>query len=214
MANKTILINDDETEICNLIADEFQKRNFDCIVTHSCEQALEEAEKKRPHLIITDIVFPGQKTTGKDLIAQIREKQLYIPVIAISGEVTLERTPYPFIQKPFSVSEVIDYVVRFLDEIRDNQLIQTCSENFKIDENQIGKIIAFYPSSGWGLIRTKAQDAPLYVNASDVMSEQDFRQLYFGQFVQFTLNKSHPKGPRAAEVKVIWDPDCPQGRNK
>ncbi|MGC9312011.1 MAG: response regulator, partial [Sediminispirochaetaceae bacterium] len=59
MANETILIVDDEEDILQLIRYNLEKEGYRTIITTSGEQALYEAKRNLPNLIILDLMLPG-----------------------------------------------------------------------------------------------------------------------------------------------------------
>jgi CheY-like chemotaxis protein len=76
---KRILIVDDEPHICELYRSDFEDEGYDVSVANSGEEALEEAEKNPPDLIILDIQMPGMD--GIETLEKLIGKDKGIPVI-------------------------------------------------------------------------------------------------------------------------------------
>ncbi len=82
---KLILIVDDDEEITNLFSDFLGSRGFDIKVVHNGENALAEAIKVKPDLIILDIMMP--KIDGYDVLDILRNtsKTSAIPIIVLTA---------------------------------------------------------------------------------------------------------------------------------
>lgn len=81
-----VLIADDEKKVCRLIQMlcDWEQLGMELAgVAYNGEQALEMIEEKRPDILITDICMPG--IDGLEIIRRIREKQIYLEVLIISG---------------------------------------------------------------------------------------------------------------------------------
>ena len=76
---KRILIVDDEPHICELYRSDFEDEGYDVSVANSGEDALAEAEKNPPDLIILDIQMPGMD--GIETLEKLIGKDKGIPVI-------------------------------------------------------------------------------------------------------------------------------------
>ena len=82
----TILIVDDEQSIreslAELLMSHFGKKCH-CLHVGSAEEALQVFQKKKPNLVMTDILLP--KMNGIDLTRKLRELKHETPVIVFSG---------------------------------------------------------------------------------------------------------------------------------
>ena len=79
---KLILIVDDEEEICLMLKEFLENKDFEVLLAGDGQKALELAEKHIPDLVITDLLLP--KEHGIDVMHEIKDR-FFIPVIAISG---------------------------------------------------------------------------------------------------------------------------------
>ena len=129
MANETIMIVDDERDILQLIRYNLEKEGYKTITFTSGEQALSEAKRQQPHLIILDLMLPG--VDGIEVCKQLREenetKQIPILMVTAKSEETdiilgLEMGADDYITKPFSPKVLIARVRAILRRSRKNPL--------------------------------------------------------------------------------------------
>lgn len=104
-----ILIADDEKEIIRLL--KIYLNDYNVLEANDGQQALAILNSQQVDLAIIDIMMP--KVDGYQVIAKIREKSSYIPVIIISAKVTLSDRILgmdigadDYITKPFEPLEV------------------------------------------------------------------------------------------------------------
>jgi len=199
---RRILINDDDPDFNKMMAWAFKKKGFEIETTTHCDDALKYVEKNCPDLIVTDINMPGMK--GDEFIAELRKRKILVPVIAVSGHVSLKSENYIFFAKPFSQREVVDFIDSYFDEITHLQLIKNVAAENKIDDTKLGYVISYYQDRGWGLLRVIGKDDLIYVNSADINSGQKFNYLCRGQVVSYDLNEKSPRGPRAENVEVMY----------
>ncbi len=116
-----ILVVEDEEAVRNLMMKALLKYGYHVDVAENGEAALLKVEEKglKPDLVITDIVLPGM--SGTELIGRLREKQPNLKELLMSGYTDdaighhWEIHPdTPFIQKPFSIREIIHKVQELL----------------------------------------------------------------------------------------------------
>ena len=116
---KVILIDDEQnilTGLCYLI--DWNAMGFEiCGTFQNPAQALEQAPKLRPDLIITDIEMPG--TSGLDLIATLREdlpKSLFVILSAYEefhyAKRAVELSAFQYLLKPLSAEELTGLLVK------------------------------------------------------------------------------------------------------
>lgn len=221
MKRKTILINDDEPAITEMLAIDFTRRGFDVIQTHSSKEALQKIRERVPDLVVTDVNLPDMK--GTELAETLVRENIFVPIIAISGEVKIHPGNYLFFQKPLSTKKLGNLISDHLGEIADLQLLRNISMLTGVSAEQLGKVMCFYHDKGWGLLRVLNREKPLYVNAADVLPRNKYTQLFKGQVVRFEIKESD-RGPRADEVSLLFDEytnqlnaeglDASQGRDK
>lgn len=109
-----ILIVDDEKDIVDLVAYNFEKEGYEVLKAYDGEGALRVVRSKKPDLIVLDLMLPGIQ--GLEVCKEIRRNAgtAGIPVIMLTarGEeldkvIGLEVGADDYITKPFSVKELV-----------------------------------------------------------------------------------------------------------
>lgn len=115
----TILVVDDDDPVRVMLARLLRTQGYLVIQAAHANEARAQLDTKRPDLVITDIVMPGE--SGIELRRDILERWPEIPVILISGysaEGPAEfaaRTPNTvFVQKPFAADQFLALVEQTL----------------------------------------------------------------------------------------------------
>ncbi|GAB4223454.1 MAG: response regulator [Gammaproteobacteria bacterium] len=78
-----VLVVEDDQLVIDMLQVLLEQDNHQVSAAHSGQEALQFLEKAKPEVMITDIVMP--KTSGLNLIRQVRQKNPNIKIIAISG---------------------------------------------------------------------------------------------------------------------------------
>lgn len=112
MASKQqILICDDQHIIHETLSAYLKNDGFECISAYDGEQAIAEFNRKKPDLIILDIMMP--KKSGTDVCKEIRQTS-NVPIIMLTAKAEeidrilgLELGADDYIVKPFSTREVV-----------------------------------------------------------------------------------------------------------
>ncbi|HEX2059623.1 MAG TPA: response regulator [Thermoanaerobaculia bacterium] len=81
-----ILVVDDDAPILLLMRNILREFGFEPIAAGSGPQAIEEARKRRPDLILLDRNMPGM--TGDEVLRELRQTQHLtdVPILILSGE--------------------------------------------------------------------------------------------------------------------------------
>lgn len=103
---KTILIVDDDLQICELLTETFEEHSYQVCLAHSGQEALAQLESQNEiALILLDLILPD--INGLLLLQQLKQKTS-VPVIMLSGlgsdsdvVVGLEMGADDYIAKPF-----------------------------------------------------------------------------------------------------------------
>lgn len=144
MANKTILVVDDEADILQLIQYNLEKEGYKTLTTASGEEALREARRHLPNLIILDLMLPG--LDGIEVCKQLRssEDTKYIPILMVTAKseesdiiTGLEVGADDYITKPFSPKVLIARVRAILRRSRRNPIDEGREPYLKIHAIQI-----------------------------------------------------------------------------
>ena len=114
MADKTVLVVDDEIHIVHVVAIKLRNNGYEVISADNGAEALDLALRDRPDIIVTDYQMPIM--TGLELVGNLRkhEETRDIPVImltarsfAISQEQQDELKISGCLSKPFSPKELL-----------------------------------------------------------------------------------------------------------
>ncbi len=117
-----ILIIDDNADI-RLILDELIKEaGYTTRLAANFNQALTEIDKKLPDVAIIDVKLDKGDNDGIQLLSHIKNKNIDIPVIMISGHANIEMAvnslksgAFEFIQKPFDKERLLNFVNRAIE---------------------------------------------------------------------------------------------------
>ena len=111
MANKKVLIVDDDSNICELLRLYLEKDGFDTIIANDGESAIVKFNLEEPDLILLDIMLP--KLDGWQVCRAIR-KNSDVPIIMITAKgetfdkiLGLDLGADDYVTKPFGTSELL-----------------------------------------------------------------------------------------------------------
>src|ERR1700740_1158588 len=111
LADKRILVVDDDVELCELLAEYLKPEGFQVQSVHNGDEAGERAQTGEFALIILDVMLPGAK--GYEVLRRIR-RQSFTPVIMLTarGEevdriLGLELGADDYVAKPFNPRELL-----------------------------------------------------------------------------------------------------------
>ncbi len=80
--NTTILLADDDTELCDLLSEYFETEGFRVRMAHAGRAALDEARKPGLDLAVLDVMMP--EMNGMDVLKELR-KESRLPVIMLTA---------------------------------------------------------------------------------------------------------------------------------
>jgi two-component system nitrogen regulation response regulator NtrX len=120
-----ILIVDDESDICELVAGLLQDEGYSTRTARDSDSALNEIRGRRPNLVFLDIWLQGSRLDGLQLLDSVKELHPEMPVVMISGHGNIEtavaaikRGAYDFIEKPFKADRLVLVADRALETSR------------------------------------------------------------------------------------------------
>ena len=114
MAEKKVLVVDDEIHIVHVVAIKLRNNGYEVITANNGAEALELAQQESPDIIVTDYQMPVM--SGLELVKELRENEITksIPVIlltarsfAISKEEQDDLQISTCLSKPFSPRELL-----------------------------------------------------------------------------------------------------------
>ena len=85
MAQKKILIIDDDLDIIETTGALLEYEGFEIHSAETVESGIEMIEKVSPDLILLDIMFPEKKTRGFEAATEIKEKYPNLPIFALTA---------------------------------------------------------------------------------------------------------------------------------
>jgi two-component system nitrogen regulation response regulator NtrX len=120
-----ILIVDDESDICELVAGLLQDEGYTTRTAGDSDAAIAAIGARRPGLVFLDIWLQGSRLDGLQLLDSIKEQHPELPVVMISGHGNIEtavsaikRGAYDFIEKPFKADRLMLVADRALETSR------------------------------------------------------------------------------------------------
>lgn len=138
MANKAVLIVDDEPDLRDLLVEALQSQGYDADGAENGPAALAAIKLKHYPVILTDLNMPGG-ITGLELMKAIKDIDPKAFCIIMTGYATTEsaiqavkRGAYDFIQKPFKLAEIDTSLRRAFEHyslLRENEAYQAQLES-------------------------------------------------------------------------------------
>jgi DNA-binding response OmpR family regulator len=186
-----ILIVDDEAPIIEVLSYNLKQANYEVVIARDGEEALAQARKEQPDLILLDLMLP--KLDGLD-VCRILRKERDMPIIMLTARGTeidrvvgLELGADDYIVKPFSVRELL---VRVKNVLRRTTVIENDNLNnvvrvgeLWIDiprrESRIGVIDLELTALEFDLLTTLAR-YPGHVYSRERLMEEVWSYQYLG----------------------------------
>ncbi len=110
--NHTIMIVDDDIHIGNMLEETLRLEGYDVLRAYSGTETLMVLEKKKPDLLLLDLMLPG--INGEDLLPKVKS----IPTIIMSAKANTDGKvkllmdgARDYVTKPFDVSELLARIV-------------------------------------------------------------------------------------------------------
>jgi len=122
--NKTILVVDDEKEICTVLSDNLSQEGYWVFTAYNWKTALELVKKEKPDLVILDIRMP--EMDGIEVLRRMKKIKKEIVVIMLTAYGTLETArkamklgAYDYITKPFDLFSLKSIVKEGLKKLKE-----------------------------------------------------------------------------------------------
>ena len=135
----SILIVDDEIDICEMVAEILKDEDYNPIIATSYDIAINILKNENITLLITDIWMNNDTNAGLKLLTFSQNYDPLIPVLMMSGHGNIETAmkaakngAYDFIEKPFKAERLILLVEK---AIQDRKLKQKVLD-FETKENK------------------------------------------------------------------------------
>jgi len=134
----TILITDDEPNVCQLLKNRLEQEGFTCHTCNSAEEALQVVQDRNFDLIISDLRLP--KLSGTELMEQVLKKHHQTAFLIVTGvdDVrvgidAMKRGADDYLVKPFQLAAVVAAVERALHK----KQMETELENYRQNLEQM-----------------------------------------------------------------------------
>ncbi len=131
MAKPSILVVEDEKDLAKILTYNLGKEGYAVTAVHDGEAALLAFKKKKPALIVLDVMLP--KMNGFEICREIR-KESHVPIIMLTAKAEevdrvlgLELGADDYVTKPFSVRELMARVKTILRRASSSSSAQTGS---------------------------------------------------------------------------------------
>ena len=134
MSPKKILIVDDEVDLVETVRFPLEIEGFDTLVSYNGEDALNQARKEKPDLIILDLMLPKLDGYKVCRLLKFDERYKHIPILMLTAK-TQEKDKIlgketgadEYITKPFEMDYLLEKVKFILFNINmiSKQLFQT-----------------------------------------------------------------------------------------
>jgi two-component system nitrogen regulation response regulator NtrX len=144
-----ILIIDDESDICELVAGILQDEGYATRTARDSDTALASIKARRPNLVFLDIWLQGSRLDGLQLLDSAKGEHPDLPVVMISGHGNIEtavaaikRGAYDFIEKPFKADRLLLVADRALETSRLKREVRDLKQLTPLATTLVGKSAA------------------------------------------------------------------------
>jgi DNA-binding response OmpR family regulator len=121
MDPKKILVVDDEVDLVKTIQFSLETEGYKVFVSFNGEDALNQARKEKPDLILLDIMLPKLDGYKVCRLLKFDEKYKHIPILMLTAKTQekdkilgMETGADEYITKPFDIDELIEKVKTYL----------------------------------------------------------------------------------------------------
>ena len=121
LAPPTILVVDDEPELCRALSKLLRRNGYDVVTAGDGEEALAVLRVREVHLVLSDLLMP--KLDGLGLLKAAQVVAPTTEVVIITGHGTIETAveatklgAYDFIEKPFTKATTLNVVRKALEK--------------------------------------------------------------------------------------------------
>lgn len=108
---KTILIIDDELDLCDVMREYLESDELTVLVSCDGAQGLKRIQEDKPSLVVSDYRMP--ELNGLDLLKELKKLKIEVPVIWLTGQGSPElfreawnNNVFDFYEKPFDLEKL------------------------------------------------------------------------------------------------------------
>jgi DNA-binding NtrC family response regulator len=117
--HKSILLVDDDKDICTSLTKVFEKSGYAVFTAHDGREALDFLDKNTVDIIISDLRMPNMD--GMEFMKEIRRRKIEIPVIYLTayGEVEsymdlMNMGAFEYLNKPVDADKILEVAGKIL----------------------------------------------------------------------------------------------------
>ena len=144
MKNKTILIIDDEEDICLTLSKILTAQGYKTLTSLNATNGLNQIKTNVIDLVLLDVWLEGSKKNGIELLKVIKNLNINLPVILISGHGNIEmavnsikKGAFYFIEKPFKSEQLF----LIIDKAIENSFLKNKYEIYKENSENNEEIV-------------------------------------------------------------------------
>jgi len=122
MGQKKILVVDDEVDLVETLRFSLETEGFDVLVSYNGEDALNQARKESPDLILLDLMLPKLDGYKVCRLLKFDERFKHIPILMLTAKTQQkdkllgkETGANEYITKPFEIDELMKKVKTYLN---------------------------------------------------------------------------------------------------
>ena len=123
MSPKKILVVDDEVDLVETVRFPLEMEGFDVLVSYNGEDALNQARKEKPDLIILDLMLPKLDGYKVCRLLKFDERYKHIPILMLTAKTQekdktlgMETGADEYITKPFEMDYLMEKVKAYLNK--------------------------------------------------------------------------------------------------
>ena len=123
MSPKKILIVDDEVDLVETVRFPLEMEGFNVLVSYNGEDALNQARKENPDLIILDLMLPKLDGYKVCRLLKFDERYKHIPILMLTAKTQekdktlgMETGADEYITKPFEMDYLMEKVKAYLSK--------------------------------------------------------------------------------------------------
>jgi DNA-binding response OmpR family regulator len=121
MSKKRILVVDDEVDLVETVRFSLDLEGYDVLVAYNGEEALNQARKENPDLILLDLMLPKLDGYKVCRLLKFDERYKHIPILMLTAKIQekdkatgMETGANEYITKPFEMDELMKKVKNYL----------------------------------------------------------------------------------------------------
>jgi DNA-binding response OmpR family regulator len=123
MSKKRILVVDDEVDLVETVRFSLDLEGYDVLVAYNGEEALNQARKENPDLILLDLMLPKLDGYKVCRLLKFDERYKHIPILMLTAKIQekdkvtgMETGANEYITKPFEMDELMKKVKGYLSK--------------------------------------------------------------------------------------------------